>query len=230
VNGEKIWTSYADFAEYGFLVARSVPGSKRRQGISVLLIELDNPGIEIRPIPTPLGPHEIHSVVFTDAVVPASTLLGPLHEGWKVATTALSYERTGASRYARATRVLGELERHPAADDPIVRDGIAQTLAVGRAAELMNYSVIAMRERGEIPPWQASAARVHNVAYERRVMSIGEPMLGTDVLVTKEDDHALETGEIEEFDRHIITSSVTAGTYEVQMGIVASRGLGLERD
>ena len=61
-------------------------------------------------------------------------------------------------------------------------------------------------------------------------MGIGEPMLGTDVLVTKEDDHALETGEIEEFDRHIITSSVTAGTYEVQMGIVASRGLGLERD
>ena len=50
------------------------------------------------------------------------------------------------------------------------------------------------------------------------------------MLVTKEDDHALETGEIEEFDRHIITSSVTAGTYEVQMGIVASRGLGLERD
>jgi alkylation response protein AidB-like acyl-CoA dehydrogenase len=229
VNGEKIWTSYADYASVGFLVCRTQPGSRRREGLSVLIVDMNTPGIEVRPISTPLGVHKLNSVVFQDAVVPAASLLGDLHDGWKVATTALSFERTGAARYARTTRMLGLLEREPAASDAVSREAVALALAYGRTAELMNYSVMAMREKGQMPAWEASAARVHNTRYEQRVAGLVEEISGVRAIVDAHDGAAVAAGELEEFARIAPTSSVAAGTYEVQMGIVAGRGLGLER-
>ncbi|WP_181779848.1 acyl-CoA dehydrogenase family protein, partial [Pseudonocardia pini] len=141
VNGEKIWTSYGDYAEHGFLVCRTDPGSRRHAGLSVLLIDLDTPGIEVRPIRTPLGKHKLNSVSFTDVEIPADRLLGERDDGWSVAMTALSFERTGVARYARVSRFLGQLERLPGAEEPDVADDIAAALAAARAAELMNYGV-----------------------------------------------------------------------------------------
>lgn len=229
VNGSKIWISYADIAQYGFLVARSVPGSRRREGLSVLLIDMETPGIEVRDIRTPLGPHKIHEVFFTDVTVPADTLLGPMHDGWNVAMTALSFERSGVPRYARSTRTLGELERHADATDPVVTEQIAGALAFGRAAELMSYAVGAIKERGDVPAWEASASRVTNTLYEKEVAAIAERVLGPGAFVASEDPRAGEGGEIEAFIRAAPTATITAGTFEIQMGIIAQRGLGLER-
>jgi alkylation response protein AidB-like acyl-CoA dehydrogenase len=230
VNGQKIWISYADIAHFGFLVARSMPGSRRRDGLSVLLVDMKNtPGIEVRPIRSPLGPHRLHEVFFRDAIVPRNALLGPMHEGWDVATTALSFERSGTARYARTTRVLGLIEQLPEAADPAVEDDIAGALAFGRAAELVNYAVVAIKERGDVPAWEASAARIYNALYEREVARIAERVLGRGALVSVDDPHAVARGEIESHVRQAPTATVTAGTYEIQMGIVAQRGLGLER-
>jgi len=229
VNGEKIWTSYADYASVGFLVCRTLPGSRRREGLSVLIVDMETPGIQVRPISTPLGVHKLNSVAFQDARIPRSALLGTLHDGWKVATTALSFERTGAARYARTTRMIGLMEQEPAAADPVNRDALAMALAYGRTAELMNYSVMAIRERGDLPTWEASAARVHNTVYEQRVAALVERIVGERAVVDAHDPGAVARGELEEFARIAPTSSVAAGTYEVQMGIVAGRGLGLER-
>jgi alkylation response protein AidB-like acyl-CoA dehydrogenase len=224
VNGSKIWISYADIAHYGFLVARSVPGSRRREGLSVLLVDMRTPGIEVRPIRTPLGPHKLHEVFFDDAIVPRDALLGPLHEGWDVATTALSFERSGSARYARSTRILGLLDRLD------VDEGeLAEALAFGRAAELINYNVVAVKESGAVPTWESSAMRVYNALYEKEVASLAERALGPLAMVSVDDEHATERGEIEAFIRAAPTASVTAGTYEIQMGIIAQRGLGLER-
>lgn len=227
INGSKIWTSYADIAEMGFLVCRTLPGSRRREGMSVLLVDMRTAGIDVRPIPTPLGPHKLHEVFFEDVVVPADALLGPLHEGWDVAMTALSFERAGSARYARTTRMLGFLERLPEAGHPGVDDSIAQALAFGRAAELVNYSVVAIRENGEVPTWEASAARIYNSLYENEVAGLAQRLLGPVALVS--DGGRPETRELETFIRAAPTAKVTAGTFEIQMGIVAQRGLGFER-
>lgn len=229
VNGSKIWISYADIAQYGFLVARSVPGSKRREGLSVLLVDLSTPGIDVRTIRTPLGPHKLHEVFFDDVAVPRDALLGPLHQGWDVAMTALSFERSGTARYARTTRMLGMLERLPEGSDPSTQESLADALAFGRAAELINYKVVAIKEAGEVPTWEASAGRVFNSLYENEVASIAERALGPLAMVSVEDERASERGEIEAFIRAAPTATVTAGTYEIQMGIIAQRGLGLER-
>jgi alkylation response protein AidB-like acyl-CoA dehydrogenase len=229
VNGSKIWISYADIAEFGFLVCRTVPGSKRRDGMSVLLVDMATPGIDVRRIPTPLGPHKIHEVFFSDVVVPGEALLGPLHQGWEVATTALSFERTGAARYARTTRMLGFLERLEDADDGAFAEAIAESLAFGRATELLNYNNVAIKEAGRVPTWEGSTTRIYNSLYENEVAALVERMLGPLALVSVEDENAAERGELETFVRAAPTAKVTAGTYEIQMGIVAQRGLGLER-
>jgi alkylation response protein AidB-like acyl-CoA dehydrogenase len=229
VNGEKIWTSYGDYAEHGFLVCRTGAGSRRHSGLSVLLIDMNTPGIDVRPIPTPLGKHKINGVAFTDARVPANRLLGSLDDGWRVAMTALSFERTGVARYARVARLLGQLERLPGADQPEMAGRIAEALAAARAAELSNYVVLSYRERGEDPGWRASAARTHNVLLEQRVAAIAEDLLGPITLADSSDDYALENGEIEDFIRLAPTGAVTTGAFEIQMGIIAQRALGFER-
>ena len=229
VNGEKIWTSYADYADQGFLLCRTQPGSRRHSGLSVLLIDMNTPGIEVRPILTPLGKHKLNAVSFTDVAIPADRLLATMDDGWTVAMTALSFERTGVARYARVTRFLGQLERLAGAEEPEVADDIAAALAAARAAELMNYGVLSYRERGEDPGWRASAARLRNVLLEQQAAAIAEEIAGTGVLADSHDPQALEGGEIEEFSRLAPTGSVVSGAYEIQMGIIAQRALGLER-
>lgn len=229
INGEKIWTSYGDLAELGFLVARCEPGSTGHQGLVVLLIDMGTPGIDVKPIETPLGHHKLNAVSFTDARVPAGAVLGQPNDGWKIAMTALGFERTGVARYARATRVIGELERHPTAHDPLHRAELGECLADARVAELMNQRVIAMRERGENPRWEGSAARISNVTLERRIAALSDDMLGAEILVDSRDERTAEGGELEDFARLAPTGTVTTGAFEIQMGIIAQHGLGLER-
>ena len=99
VNGSKIWTSYANHAEFCFLLVRTDPNSKRQRGVSVLLMPMDLPGIEIREIPSVVGERYFHEVFLSDVRVPLSCRLGPENEGWAIVNYALQYERVGAPRY-----------------------------------------------------------------------------------------------------------------------------------
>jgi alkylation response protein AidB-like acyl-CoA dehydrogenase len=125
--------------------------------------------------------------------------------------------------------MLGFLERRPEVQDGVGDEEIARALAFGRATELVNYGLVELKESGRVPTWEASTARVYNTLYENEVASIAQRALGPLALVSVEDEHAVERGEIEAFVRAAPTAKVTAGTYEIQMGIVAQRGLGLER-
>ena len=175
VNGQKIWTGYADFADYLFLLARTDPGSARKEGLSVFLVDLATPGIEVRPISTTLGYHRINEVFLTDVFVPRAALLGPENDGWRVATTALAFERSGSARYARAARVMGLVERNHADEwDDTRWEQYASLLAFGRATELVNYGVISKKESGDVPRVEASAARIHNSLLEQQLADFAE--------------------------------------------------------
>jgi hypothetical protein len=134
VNGQKIWISYGDIADYCFLLCRTDPASSRKEGLSVLLVDLSLPGVERRPISSTLGYHRINELFFDDVYVSRSALLGPQNDGWRVATTALAFERSGSARYARAARTMGLIERrHGHAWDDTRWEQFASLLAFGRA-------------------------------------------------------------------------------------------------
>ena len=230
VNGEKIWISYGHLASKGFLLCRTLEGSRRNKGLSVLIIDMDLSGIERHEIRTSLGSNRIAEVSFVDVHVPATALLGELHEGWSVAMRALGFERSGSARYARSTRVLGHLEALADRDDALNKHQIASLLAQGRAAELMNYNVISLKELGRAPTWEASAARTHNALYEQAVAGLAERLLGPMTQVKADSAPTKRHAEIASLcTSQASSATVTAGTYEIQLGIIAQRRLGLER-
>ena len=229
VTGQKIWTSYGDLADYCFLLCRTEAGSRRKQGLSVLLVDLSLPGISVRPIETIFGPHRQNEIVFSEAFVPSAALLGPEGDGWRVAMTALAFERSGSARYARSARVLGLLEQLHGSDWGEQDDAqFVRLLAFGRVAELMNYNVMAIKERDEVPGWQASAARIHNALLEQEIADFTESVAGIEAVLGGHDEAAPCNGEIESLWLNAPTGTVTSGAYEIQNSIVVRDGLGLE--
>ena len=119
------------------LLCRTDPTSRRKEGLSVLLVDLSLPGVERRPISSTLGYHRINELFFDDVFVPRSALLGPQNDGWRVAMTALAFERSGSARYARSARTLGLMEqRHGDEWDDTRREQYASLLAFARATAM----------------------------------------------------------------------------------------------
>lgn len=228
VSGEKLWTSYGTVADRGFLVARTKPGSRGRDGISVLLIDMHQPGVEVREIPAVLGPGRMAHEVFVDARVPVECLLGPLHDGWRVATTALAFERVGIPGHARATRVLGRLSAHCSTEH---EEAYVDLLVEGRLAELTYYEAVSERE-GDGPGWLSSAVRVINARYLQDVARFAEDVLGP--LARVPGSGIPGAGLHDEIESFVVkrapVASMTSGTLEVQISLIARRALDLPRD
>jgi alkylation response protein AidB-like acyl-CoA dehydrogenase len=156
LNGEKVWTSYAQDAEYCFVLARTDPESVGTSGISIFLVPTSTPGFGIEVIPSVLDIHEYNRLTFDDVRVPASARLGPEHEGWSVIRTALAHERIGGPRYARAALV---------------------------AARILVYQAIDARVKGRPEDLAVSLARVAIVRCERVVAELALDIGGEESLL-----------------------------------------------
>ncbi|MGH9205207.1 MAG: acyl-CoA dehydrogenase family protein [Acidimicrobiales bacterium] len=233
VNGQKVWTSYADSpAEWCLLLARSDPDAERHHGISVLLLDMSSAGVTVRSIPTMAGPHEFNELFLDDVSIPGDCLLGELHRGWDVIVTGLTFERVGIARYARAGRVIEMLVEHTRssglADDLLVVDKLADLRVRYEAARVLSYVAIARQAAGEVPTLEASVARMHNTQLEQLVGQVGLELLGASGQLTHDDPAAPLDGLLwRQWVRNIPTT-VAAGTLEIQKNIVA-RSLGLPR-
>ncbi len=234
VNGRKIWTSYADApAQWCLVLVRTDPDAPKHDGISVLLVDMETPGITVRPIGTMAGPHEFNEVSFDDVVVPRSHLLGERDHGWDVIVTGLTFERVGIARYARAGAVLERLIEHAnetgLAADLRVRQQLAELRARHEVARLLAYRAVSRQAAGEVPTVEASIARIHATLLEQEVGHVGLELLGPVGLFRAADPWASLRGEIHRQWVRNIPTTVAAGTLEVQKDVVAHRGLGLPR-
>jgi alkylation response protein AidB-like acyl-CoA dehydrogenase len=131
INGQKVWTTQAQFADYCFLLARTDPAAKKHAGISYLLVPMKQPGVEVRPITQPDGTAEFNEVFFADARCPADNVVGGLNNGWAVTNTTLGFERgqsatTGYRRFLEEWNTLvAEATANGAIDDPHIRQRLA---------------------------------------------------------------------------------------------------------
>jgi alkylation response protein AidB-like acyl-CoA dehydrogenase len=225
VNGQKIWTSYCNKADYCFLLVRSQPGSQRHRGISVLLLPMGLDGVEVREIPSVVGERYFHEVFLTDVPVPADCLLGPEHEGWDVVTYALAYERVGAARYARAALTLDAIAAFASASgrlaDPALQERLAEARALCEAARLLSYRVIDLRAKGSPPTVDTNLARVAGTAADKRVGELALEVFGSEAL--EYDSFAASNFRLS------MTAGVAVGATEVQLNLIAQRWLGMPR-
>ena len=227
VNGQKIWTSYAHAAEWCFLLVRTDPESPKREGITILLVPMDSPGIEVREIPNPFATHLIHEIHFTDVVVPIANRLGDENQGWGIVRNVLANERVGIARHAHSERVLDATvaDAHDTGidvDDPGLSESLGVAYTWCEAARAMNY--VAVGERISDPHGArplAAVSRAITGPMEREVGWACQEVLG---------DRALAGGT--EADRQIVTGTtamIAAGAYEVQLDLIARLCLDLPR-
>jgi alkylation response protein AidB-like acyl-CoA dehydrogenase len=225
VNGQKIWTSYFNKADFCFLLVRSDPASQRNRGISVLLMPMDLPGVEVREIPSVVGARYFHEVFLTDVRVPTGCRLGPEHEGWGVVTYALAYERVGAARYAQAALVLDQLAEHARANgrlgDPVLQERLAEARALCVAARLLAYRVIDGRVKGAPPTVDTNLARVAGTEADKLVGELALEVYGSEAL-------AYDSFAAANF-RLSMTAGVAVGATEVQLNLIAARFLELPK-
>ncbi|MCE9622640.1 MAG: acyl-CoA dehydrogenase family protein [Actinomycetia bacterium] len=225
VNGTKIWTSYGDVAEHCYLLVRTNPDAESHRGITVLLVDMPTPGLQVSTIPGVVGDHSFNELIFTDVRIPVANRLGDENEGWTVVREALSYERVGSPRWARAAFMLNETIEVATADgrtiDPIAIEAIGIAKAACEAARVLSYRVIDERARNIPPSPNGNLARVAMVQAERLV---AEACLAIDA------GHTLTYRSPSNYQfRKSLAAGVAAGAYEVQLNLISRLHLGLPK-
>ncbi|MDG2112612.1 MAG: acyl-CoA dehydrogenase family protein, partial [Actinomycetota bacterium] len=228
VDGQKIWTSYAHGADYCFLLVRTDSSVDFREGISILLMPMDLPGIEVRDIPTPFVDHFLHELFLDGVQVPVDNLLGEENRGWSVVRHALTEERVGIARHAcqeqALLEVIDEIESAGGStEDPAVAESLGMGFAWAEAARSLMY--VAVQEQIDDPTgvrpmasvWQAFGPGLAEQAVRDLLMDIS----GMDGLV--------ENTIADRYTSLGTTGSIAAGTLEVQLNSVARFSLGLPR-
>jgi alkylation response protein AidB-like acyl-CoA dehydrogenase len=225
VNGQKIWTSHTQLADWCFLLARTDPEAEPHKGITILLVPMSTPGIEVRPIPNVAGEGSFAEVFFTDVRVPVANRLGPENGGWDIVRSALTFERVGSPRWERGAVVLDALvawaKEHGVYADRIVSARLGEAKAAVEAARLLAYTVVDERAHGRPPSPQAYVARASMVRAEKLVAEVGHWLMGEAGLT----DESLSARTY----YPTLTAGVAAGAYEIQLNLIAGLLLKLPR-
>jgi alkylation response protein AidB-like acyl-CoA dehydrogenase len=231
INGQKVWTSLAHWAQWCFVVARTEKGSKRHAGLSYLLVPLDQPGVEVRPIVQLTGDSEFNEVFFDDARTDASLVVGQPGDGWRVAMGTLTFERGVSTlgqqiRYARELSNLVEVaKRTGAADDPLIRERLTRSWAGLQA--MRSYALATMDvEGGGQAAGKDSVSKLLWANWHRELGEIAMDVVGMAGLT-------LTDGDFDEWQRLYLFSradTIYGGSNEIQRNIIAERVLGLPRE
>ncbi|MGH9302598.1 MAG: acyl-CoA dehydrogenase family protein, partial [Acidimicrobiales bacterium] len=223
ISGQKIWTSYAQMAQWCVLAARvGTKPTDRQEGITMFLVPMDRAGITVRPIASMLGPHHLNEVFFDDVAAGGDEVLGPVGGGWNVIRRALAHERVGIARYARCDRLLS-LIGDQLADESLPPSLVvrwARALVQVRLARLLAYQATKEQEDGEPTDATASAARLAVTQCDQSVAELMFEVLGPGGLRDKDSDAPLG-GAAEDHWRYAQAATVASGTIEVQRMIVS---------
>jgi alkylation response protein AidB-like acyl-CoA dehydrogenase len=238
INGQKIWTSQAHYADWIFVLARTDPEAPKHRGISYFLVDMRSPGITVRPLTSLSGQHGFNEVFFDNVRVPRSGLLGEENRGWYMATTTLDFERSSVATSAGMGRTLEELTAfvketpsngHMLFDEPVVRHRLVELWVELNIVKLLSYRVVTMQERGIVPNHEASIIKVFNSEYNQRLARTGINILGLHGQLRPDSKYARLRGRFERSYQSSTGSTIAAGTSEIQRNIIAQRGLGLSR-
>lgn len=222
VNGQKVWTSQGMQGTHLMLLVRTDPTASRHKGISVLLVPMDTPGVERRPLRQLTGESEFAEVFLTDVRVPHEALLGPLHDGWRVTMATLGYERSGVISLAAALqREVESLVQGLHLDDPLDRDEVVRRWMDARLTGLLGARALAALGEGGNP---GAAQSVIKLAWSRSTAELGETLLRI------QGSAGLLAGDpaVHRFLRSR-AATIAAGTTEVMKNLLAEQVLGLPK-
>ncbi len=238
INGQKIWNSGGHISTHEWLAVRTDPDAPKHKGISVIIVPIDSPGIEVHPLWT-WGDVRTNQTFFTDVRVPKENLIGEMNRGWYYIAAALDFERVAIGsfhgsllkayeamvQYAKSTIVDGAL----LANRPGVRRKLAELARDLELAQLFGYRTAAMIDAGLVPNREASQQKIFTTELQTKFANLGTQILEMSGQLDRYDPNAPFYGVMEHLYRKAPFLRFGGGTNEVQRNIVAQRGLGLPR-
>jgi alkylation response protein AidB-like acyl-CoA dehydrogenase len=237
VSGHKIWTSFAQAADYCELLVRTDPAAAKHKGISWLILPMNLPGIEIRPLKTLVGDTEFSEVFLEDVRVPVENRVGAENDGWRVTNVTLRFERgtSFAGWIIELEQLLSELvqiSKHrpspPAFEDAAIRRELGHLSAELDALWALVKLAVSEAEKSGVPGLRGSAIKLHYSELYQRISDLGMRLLGRAAL-SRDDLDGLPCKDLLTKAMHSLSLTIAAGTSQIQKNIIAERVLGLPK-
>ena len=235
INGQKIWTSSAHVADWYWLAARTDTEAPKHRGISVFLVKMDNPGIEVHPIET-VGEHATNSVFLTDVFISDEYVIGEVNKGWVYICEALNYERFTFYTIApleQKFKELVELTNKVKRDGvilnqiPDIRKKIIYLYADVQKAKVLQRKVLSVAIQDEVPQTEAAVFKLFSTKLHQKLANEAMDILGREGLFRKEYDKSHANGKWEWSYRSTLVDTIGAGTTEIQKNTIAKKSLKL---
>jgi len=234
INGQKIWTSGAQDADWGIMLARTDPEAPKHRGISYFMLDMHTPGVTVRPLINMMGSEHFTEVFLVDVRVPVDCLIGEENRGWYIATTTLDQERSSINRVVMTRSTLHALIDWVKGQPAIrarteIRHELAERAMEFEIARWLCYRVAQMQSEGKVPNSEASVSKVFGTELQRQMGVTGMRVLGMAGQVEPPSPYAPLKGRVERWALAAPSYTIAGGTSEVNRNIIATRGLGLPR-
>jgi len=237
VNGQKVWTSYAQYADMCILLARTSSVGAKHQGLTLMIVDMRSSGIEVRPLRQMNGDSEFNEVYFNEVRVPRENVIGAEGEGWRMAVALLMYERATLtfqrqlqSRVALEDLIQFSREQHGPTGDAVTAQRIAEAYIESQALRLTSLRHLTRQLRGEPPGPEGSIEKLFWSEMYQRMLEIPLSIAGPYGQLTSADRRAPRDGRWPHLFLYSRGRTIAAGTSEIQRGIIAQRVLGLPKD
>ncbi len=240
INGQKIWTSGAHYADWLYVLVRTDPDAPKHRGISFLLVDKKTPGITVRPLINMGWEHGFNETFFEDVRVPVANRVGEENRGWYVGATLLDFERSNIDGAVTARRSINELIEYVKTDEgkavsrlgeyDTLRHELAQNYIETDVQFQFSFRIISMQNSGQIPNYEASTAKLFNSELSQKLARTGTKVFGMHSNIwDRESEYAPMRARFTHRYVGSVSATIAAGTSEIQRNIIATRGLGLPR-
>ena len=238
IDGQKVWTTLSQRSGWCALLARTDPEAPKHRGISFFLVDLKSPGVTINPMEDASDGSELTEVFFDNVRVPKENLVGERNQGWGVAMTLLSFERSGAGWIGTLRRLLDDIAGYfreivnpsePTSKSRLIRHRLAEMAIQVEISRLLSYRIAWMQDKGLNPESDAALMKVYSTETMQELANIGTQLLGLYGQLGRDLKWAPLKGVIEHCYVCTIGPKIAGGTSEVQRNVIALRGLGLPR-
>jgi alkylation response protein AidB-like acyl-CoA dehydrogenase len=236
INGQKIWTSQGGAATHMFMLVRTEPTAPKHEGITYLLVDLDQPGITRRPIRQMTGESGFYEFFFDDAETPLAWTVGPRGQGWQVSRTTLKHERASIGsaeglgrQFAKLVALAREMDR---LDDPLVRDRLVTIEGAVLSHRYTSYRLFSCAAAGEDPGPVALMMKLYLTEIGHDMALLAQDLLGPAALIEPPPAGSRGRGPQKWLDQIMgsLGNSIAGGASNIQRNIIGERGLGLPRD
>jgi alkylation response protein AidB-like acyl-CoA dehydrogenase len=232
INGQKIWTTFGHYADWGWLAARTDPDAPKHKGLSTFAVSMDSPGISVRPLVNMAGTHEFNEVYFEDVRVPASQLVGEENRGWYNVAVGLDFERSSIGATSNARRVVDDLvahlrERRGRTPDAIRHRMAEHAIGVQLLRNLAYYIASRQEKTGIAPTREAQMAKLFGAELQQRIAGTAAQIFAMEGQAARPGSPALRYHYLL---LRSVANTIEGGTSEIQRTVIATRGLGLPRE